>query len=971
MPNNGHAATDRGGDAPKTKIFISYSRKDMVFVDRLEAALKRNGFEPLIDRAEIYAFEEWWKRIQALIAKADTVIFVLSPDAAASEVCAKEVAFAASLNKRFAPVVSRRVDNKRVPEALSRLNFIYFDNEAHFDDSLMRLCDALITNIEWIRKHTTIGERSRPWDLAGRPDPSGLMLRPPELQEAEGWVTWRPNGAPEPTEAVRAYIAASRAAYEQELMAKKADVDRYLAAQSRFLSDRSLSSLAEGNHVTALLLALEALPQFDSPSELVRSRPLVPEAFSTLIQALIAGFVRQNASEGFVDCCVYSHDGALRLSVENNVAILAETDRTTLNPTIATAIQLVGHTGAVLNAAFSSDRSLVATASKDHTAAIWDVRSGEKLVSCIGHADQVTGVVFTPSKRHLLTLSLDGTGRVWSVEDGSQVASFPVDSTSPLVGFRGVREIVPSWDTPGRLSRNELVPDPVVVPAKSHFATRNRVSAIALLSPTSEHILTAEGSLLKLWRGTDGVLTNEFDLSSPPRYIECCPGGTLFGAGLEDGAFKLVDTGTGRTIPVDVGSRAGPLAFSADGARLATTRDETIQIWAIPDQAVRQEMEWRPTSLCSFKAEKLEIQSLEFCKQDHDVIAASGAGPQSFVFKIGKGRFQTDRGQAVQGSGRLPEYTDGLRLSPDGAHIVSFSASDNVIHVCHGGYENNFGYIRGYTIQHEKHDREDDISDAEFNSDGSKLVVISCEIMRLHDLESGKTVWAVPVNSSSAARAAFVLEDQFILVFGQGWNRGTRLYDVATGREVGPLGPCISLVNNASVGSMDGHLFLSCGETAYLYRSFLSVDRMIATARLNSPRALEADERMRNGLDGEIPRWCISHHKWPFRYPEDEPKTYPSYGNWRGCLSVSWISEGVERATKIISPGNEDALKIVIEGIYDEYCSRVTNNYNRLYANDDFTLVGEGFREITNTLTRLGCTNLARKLRSEYRGPPG
>ena len=53
--------------APTARIFISYSRKDMAFADRLEAALKARGFEPLIDRTEIYAFEDWWKRIEALI----------------------------------------------------------------------------------------------------------------------------------------------------------------------------------------------------------------------------------------------------------------------------------------------------------------------------------------------------------------------------------------------------------------------------------------------------------------------------------------------------------------------------------------------------------------------------------------------------------------------------------------------------------------------------------------------------------------------------------------------------------------------------------------------------------------------------------------------------------------------------------------------------------------------------------------
>ena len=65
-------------DQFRAKVFISYSRKDMAFADRLDAALKTRGFEPLIDRTEIYAFEEWWKRIEALIARADTVVFVLS-----------------------------------------------------------------------------------------------------------------------------------------------------------------------------------------------------------------------------------------------------------------------------------------------------------------------------------------------------------------------------------------------------------------------------------------------------------------------------------------------------------------------------------------------------------------------------------------------------------------------------------------------------------------------------------------------------------------------------------------------------------------------------------------------------------------------------------------------------------------------------------------------------------------------------
>jgi formylglycine-generating enzyme required for sulfatase activity len=193
---------------PTARIFISYSRKDMPFADRLEAALKARGFETLIDRTEIYAFEDWWKRIQALLGKADTIVFVLSPDAVASDVALKEVAHAATLNKRFAPIVCRQVEIGAVPEEVRRLNFIFFDDPARFEASADQLAQALQTDIGWIRQHTEYGEAAHRWSAAGRP--GGLLLRSPALDLAEHWITSRPRGAPAPSEETQAFVAESR-----------------------------------------------------------------------------------------------------------------------------------------------------------------------------------------------------------------------------------------------------------------------------------------------------------------------------------------------------------------------------------------------------------------------------------------------------------------------------------------------------------------------------------------------------------------------------------------------------------------------------------------------------------------------------------------------------------------------------------------------------------------------------------------
>ncbi len=196
------------GNASRAHVFISYSRKDAAFVERLGTALEARGLVPLIDRTEIYAFEDWWKRIEGVIGSADTIVFVLSPEAISSQVCEHEVAFAASLNKRFAPIVCRAVDPDAVPETLRRLNFIFFDDPGKFEESADRLAEALQTDIDWIRRHTEYGEAARRWENAGRPH--GLLLRSPALEEAEHWIATRPHSAPLPTVNMQTFIAESR-----------------------------------------------------------------------------------------------------------------------------------------------------------------------------------------------------------------------------------------------------------------------------------------------------------------------------------------------------------------------------------------------------------------------------------------------------------------------------------------------------------------------------------------------------------------------------------------------------------------------------------------------------------------------------------------------------------------------------------------------------------------------------------------
>jgi len=199
------------------KVFISYSRRDALdFVDRLQPALANHGVDAYVDREDIEKGEEWWERIEQLITEADTVIFVMTPGSANSEICHREVDFAERVKKRFLPVIAADITGQTVPPAIARLNYIFFiENRnagasGNFEVAVAELTEALNTDIAWIREHTRIGALAHRWEKRGRPDE--MLLRGAELAGGETWLTSRGKNAPDPTSAHIAFITQSRRA---------------------------------------------------------------------------------------------------------------------------------------------------------------------------------------------------------------------------------------------------------------------------------------------------------------------------------------------------------------------------------------------------------------------------------------------------------------------------------------------------------------------------------------------------------------------------------------------------------------------------------------------------------------------------------------------------------------------------------------------------------------------------------------
>jgi hypothetical protein len=121
--------------SPKTdklNVFISYSRADLAFADELFTGLEWAEFDPRLDRHAIVEGEDWKKRLGGLIADADTVVFVISPDSAHSDICKWEIDESARLSKRILPVLWRPPGAIPVPEKLAALNYVRFDEGRSF-----------------------------------------------------------------------------------------------------------------------------------------------------------------------------------------------------------------------------------------------------------------------------------------------------------------------------------------------------------------------------------------------------------------------------------------------------------------------------------------------------------------------------------------------------------------------------------------------------------------------------------------------------------------------------------------------------------------------------------------------------------------------------------------------------------------------------------------------------------------------
>ncbi|MDY6806858.1 MAG: AAA-like domain-containing protein, partial [Cyanobacteriota bacterium] len=240
--------------------------------------------------------------------------------------------------------------------------------------------------------------------------------------------------------------------------------------------------------------------------------------------------------------------------------------------------EFVGHRGAVLSVSFSPDGKMLATASSDNSARLWDL-SGNQIAEFVGHTDLVGSVSFSPDGKILATASRDSTTRLWNLSENHiaefvghtyWVTSVSFSPDGKILATASRDDTVRLWD----LSGNQI----------AEFVGHTDSVWSVSFSPDGKILATAsDDNTARLWDISGNQIAELVGHTESLLSVSFSPDGKMLATASDDETARLWDL-SGNQIAELVGHTywVYSVSFSPDGKMLATASDdETARLWDI------------------------------------------------------------------------------------------------------------------------------------------------------------------------------------------------------------------------------------------------------------------------------------------------------------------------------------------------------------------------------------------------------
>lgn len=239
-------------------------------------------------------------------------------------------------------------------------------------------------------------------------------------------------------------------------------------------------------------------------------------------------------------------------------------------------VQLTGHDDVVQAVTWAPRGGLLASASSDRTARIWDPAAGGTVWTLTGHAQRLRSAAWARDGRALATASDDGTVRIWDAGTGRCLrvltgtgspaggVTWAPDGRALATGGDALR----IWDpSTGKLLRSFAAGTTTVItwsPDGRNLATRNADRTVRLWDPQ-----------------TGGQRQVLFDHPAPAFPVAWSPDGKSLGTLPDDGRARIWDPATGqpRHTLAAAGQTTWGLAWSPDATEVAVSGNG-VWIWS-------------------------------------------------------------------------------------------------------------------------------------------------------------------------------------------------------------------------------------------------------------------------------------------------------------------------------------------------------------------------------------------------------